>query len=76
VFIPWLNPDGTAREPVRNPSGAPAELIGQLLRGVRFDRTGARTQSLVMRSRSGTVRLVDAHHRFTKLQEFSAIDYS
>ena len=49
---------------------------GQLLRGVRFDSSGARTQSLVMRSRSGTVRLVDAHHQVRKLQEFSAIDYS
>ncbi len=37
VFIPWLNPDGTARELVRNPAGAPAELIGQLLRGVAKD---------------------------------------
>jgi fructose-1,6-bisphosphatase II len=49
---------------------------GQLLRGVRFDSSGARTQSLVMRSRSGTVRLVDAHHQVRKLQEFSAIDYT
>jgi fructose-1,6-bisphosphatase II len=49
---------------------------GQLLRGVRFDSRGARTQSLVMRSRSGTVRFVDAFHRVRKLQEFSAIDYT
>lgn len=49
---------------------------GQLLRGVRFDSLGARTQSLVMRSRSGTVRFIDARHRVRKLQEFSAIDYS
>lgn len=49
---------------------------GQLLRGVRFDSRGARTQSLVMRSRSGTVRFIDARHRVRKLQEFSAIDYS
>jgi fructose-1,6-bisphosphatase II len=49
---------------------------GQLLRGVRFDARGARTQSLVMRSRSGTVRFIDAIHRVRKLQEFSAIDYT
>jgi fructose-1,6-bisphosphatase II len=49
---------------------------GELLRGVRFDRRGAHTQSLVMRSRSGTVRLIDALHRVQKLQEFSAVDYS
>ncbi len=48
---------------------------GQLLKGVRFDSRGARTQSLVMRSRSGTVRFIDARHRVKKLQEFSAIDY-
>ena len=49
---------------------------GQPLRGVRFDARGARTQSLVMRSRSGTVRFIDARHRVRKLQEFSAIDYT
>lgn len=48
---------------------------GALLRGVRFDKRGARTQSLVMRSRSGTVRFVDAYHRVDKLREFAAIDY-
>ncbi len=48
---------------------------GALLRGVRFGRDGARTQSLVMRSRSGTVRMIDATHRFSKLREFAAIDY-
>ena len=48
---------------------------GALLRGVRFDKQGARTQSLVMRSRSGTVRMIDARHRVAKLREFAAIDY-
>jgi fructose-1,6-bisphosphatase II len=48
---------------------------GALLRGVRFDSRGARTQSLVMRSRSGTVRMIDAFHQVSKLREFSAIDY-
>ena len=48
---------------------------GALLRGVRFDSQGARTQSLVMRSRSGTVRMIDARHRVSKLREFAAIDY-
>ncbi len=49
---------------------------GELLRGVRFDRHGARTQSLVMRSRSGTVRLIDAFHRLDKLAAFAAVDYA
>jgi fructose-1,6-bisphosphatase II len=48
---------------------------GALLRGVRFDKRGARTQSLVMRSRSGTVRMIDAQHQVAKLREFSAVDY-
>ena len=42
---------------------------------VRFDNDGARTQSLVMRSRSGTTRMIDARHRVSKLREFAAIDY-
>jgi fructose-1,6-bisphosphatase II len=40
---------------------------GNLLQGVHYDRSGATTQSLVMRSRSGTVRLVEARHRADKI---------
>lgn len=39
---------------------------GDLLRGVHFDAGVAKTQSLVMRSKSGTVRLVEAHHQLEK----------
>ncbi|MEY4371500.1 MAG: class fructose-bisphosphatase [Actinomycetota bacterium] len=49
---------------------------GELLQGVRFDGRGATTQSLVMRSKSGTVRLINAHHRLDKLQNFAAVDYA
>jgi len=46
---------------------------GYLLDGVRFTGTGAHTQSIVMRSKSGTVRLIDATHRFdTKPSYFAA----
>jgi fructose-1,6-bisphosphatase II len=48
---------------------------GELVRGVRFFPGGASTQSLVMRSRSGTVRLVESRHRLDKLREFAAVDY-
>ncbi len=48
---------------------------GELLRGVHYDSKGATTQSLVMRSKSGTVRRIDARHRLQKLREFSAIDF-
>ena len=43
---------------------------GDLLRGVHYDRRGASTQSLVMRSKSGTVRRIDAVHRLDKLNLF------
>ena len=49
---------------------------GELLQGVRFDSRGATTQSLVMRSKSGTVRLINAHHRLDKLQGFASVDYA
>jgi fructose-1,6-bisphosphatase II len=49
---------------------------GELLHGVRYVSGGARTQSLVMRSKSGTVRMIDARHRIDKLSAFAAIDYA
>jgi fructose-1,6-bisphosphatase II len=48
---------------------------GDLLRGVRFDKEFCTTQSLVMRSKSGTVRLDNARHRMSKLADFAAVDY-
>jgi fructose-1,6-bisphosphatase II len=48
---------------------------GSLLRGVRYWPDGATTHSMVMRSRSGTVRWVEAEHRFEKLERFSSIAY-
>jgi len=48
---------------------------GALLRGVRYTPTGAITESLVMRSRSGTVRRIEARHAFEKLMKFSRITY-
>ena len=49
---------------------------GEVLKGVHYDRNGATTQSLVMRSKSGTVRLIDARHRLDKLSEFSAVSFT
>jgi fructose-1,6-bisphosphatase II len=48
---------------------------GELLRGVRFNRRGAQTSSLVMRSKSGTVRSINASHKLTKLADISVIDF-
>ncbi|WP_330185135.1 class II fructose-bisphosphatase [Nocardia sp. NBC_01503] len=48
---------------------------GDLLRGVRYYGGGAYTQSIVMRAKSGTVRMVDAYHRLTKLREYASVDF-
>jgi fructose-1,6-bisphosphatase II len=48
---------------------------GALLRGVRYERQGAVTDSIVMRSRSGTVRRVEARHAFEKLEQLSGGRY-
>jgi fructose-1,6-bisphosphatase II len=48
---------------------------GEVLKGVHYDSQGATTQSLVMRSKSGTVRFIEARHRLQKLGEFSAVDF-
>jgi fructose-1,6-bisphosphatase II len=42
---------------------------GALLRGVQYTAEGAVTDSIVMRSRSGTVRRIEAQHRFAKVQK-------
>ncbi|WP_216209498.1 class II fructose-bisphosphatase [Amycolatopsis aidingensis] len=48
---------------------------GDLLRGVHYRAGGATTQSIVMRSKSGTVRLIDGYHRLTKLRAYSSVDF-
>src|SRR3954447_11755502 len=48
---------------------------GEVLKGVHYDARGATTQSLVMRSKSGTTRLINARHRLEKLKEFSSIEF-
>jgi fructose-1,6-bisphosphatase II len=48
---------------------------GELLKGVHYDRRGSTTQSLVMRSKSGTVRMINAQHNLPKLTRFSAIEF-
>ncbi len=47
----------------------------QLVQGVTFDPHGAVTESLVMRSKSGTVRTIRARHRFAKLRQYAAVEY-
>jgi fructose-1,6-bisphosphatase II len=48
---------------------------GELVRGVRYKGGGASTESLVMRSKSGTVRRIISEHRLTKLSAYASIDF-
>lgn len=48
---------------------------GNLLKGVRYTPDTATTESMVMRSKSGTVRQIQAQHRLARLAQFSEVDY-
>lgn len=48
---------------------------GELLRGVRYRAETATTESLVVRSKSGTIRQIDSTHRLSKLRAYSSIDF-
>ncbi|MFH2102086.1 MAG: class II fructose-bisphosphatase [Chloroflexota bacterium] len=49
---------------------------GELMQGVKYSGHGARTDSLVVRGLTGTVREIISTHRWDKLSRLSAIDYS
>ena len=48
---------------------------GELVRGVRFSGGRAFTHSIVMRSKSGTIREVKSEHRLNKLATYSAVNF-
>ncbi|MGW1676523.1 class II fructose-bisphosphatase [Saccharopolyspora sp. NPDC002376] len=48
---------------------------GALLKGVHYRANRCTTQSIVMRSKSGTVRVIEGQHRLTKLREYADVDY-
>jgi fructose-1,6-bisphosphatase II len=48
---------------------------GDLVRGVRYRSGGAYTQSIVMRSKSGTIRVIDSFHRLEKLSRYAVVDF-
>ncbi|HZE66437.1 MAG TPA: class II fructose-bisphosphatase [Sporichthyaceae bacterium] len=48
---------------------------GELLRGVRYRAGSATTHSLVMRSKSGTTRLIESRHLLAKLRNYSSVDF-
>lgn len=47
---------------------------GTMLRGVRRFHAGATTHSMVMRSKSGTVRVIEAQHNFERKTGFEPVD--
>lgn len=49
---------------------------GELMKGVRYTSQGPTTHSIVMRSRSGTIREVMSEHRIAKLGAYSAVDFT
>ena len=49
---------------------------GELLRGVRYGHGGAITNSIVMRSRSGTIRMITSEHRLKKLAKYATISFA
>jgi len=48
---------------------------GDILRGVRYQGAKASTETLVMRSKTGTIRRIIATHRLEKLKRQSKVDY-
>ena len=48
---------------------------GELMRGVRYSSGGATTHSIVMRSKSGTIREVISEHRLRKLATYASVDF-
>jgi fructose-1,6-bisphosphatase II len=48
---------------------------GDLVSGVRYDGNYIHTESLVMRSKSGTIRRVQAQHQIRKLEQYSAVEF-
>ena len=49
---------------------------GELLRGVRYRAGSATTHSIVMRSRSGTVRMIESQHLLSKLRGYASVDFA
>jgi fructose-1,6-bisphosphatase II len=47
---------------------------GELMKGVRYRAGGASTHSLVMRSRSGTIRQIISEHKLSKLKAYADVD--
>ena len=49
---------------------------GEIMEGVRYTPDGPTTHSIVMRSKSGTIREVRSEHRLAKLSTYASVDFS
>ncbi len=49
---------------------------GELMEGVRYTPTGPTTHSIVMRSRSGTIREIRSEHRLDRLGAYANVDFT
>ena len=69
--------DAAIREVVALQESAGLQGItdGELMQGVRYKAGGATTHSLVMRSRSGTIRNIISEHKLQKLKSYAAVDF-
>jgi fructose-1,6-bisphosphatase II len=68
----------TARDLVRGDDiffAATGITNGELLHGVRYFHDSIQTESMVMRSKSGTIRFLDSVHQLDKLRAYSAVDF-
>lgn len=48
---------------------------GELLHGVKYYSSGARTESIIVRGKTGTVRHISATHKFEKIEKISGLEY-
>ncbi len=48
---------------------------GELVQGVRYRGGAAFTHSIVMRSKSGTIRVIESEHRLAKLGTYASVDF-
>jgi fructose-1,6-bisphosphatase II len=48
---------------------------GELMEGVRYTPAGPTTNSIVMRSKSGTIREIRSEHRLGKLSSYASVDF-
>ena len=64
----WSGPWGVSFAANLTPDPTTGITSGELLKGVRYEDVYAYTQSMVLRSASGTMRIVDAYHPIDKLR--------